>query len=493
MKVLMVGAEAVPFAKVGGLGDVLGALPGALQDAGAEVTLLLPRYRSVDPGRYGLTRVPVPADWHVGLNHVDHGFGLLRGRLPDSDAQVLFLENDHFFDRYSVYNAEGGRAFADDAERWIFFQRGCMEVCKLLGLRPDIIHAHDAHAALIPAFTRTLYAGESNLRGAATVLTIHNLAHQGNYGREALALAGFGDELFYAGGPLEAYGDFNMMKAGIVFADRVTTVSPTYARQIRTEDWGHGLDGVLRARSGDLHGVLNGIDPSVWSPEHDTRIVRNYSAADREGKRACKRALLERLGLPAGDLGPPVLAFIGRLVPQKGCDLLEAVLPELLERDLRFVGLGSGADTYEEALRGAARAWPEKAAAVIGFDDDMAHWIEAGADILLMPSRYEPCGLNQMYSLAYGTVPVVHATGGLADTVIEVAAREQGGSGFRFHRYEAGDFKQATYRALTAYQDPARWERLVQNGMSLDNSWAHAAREYLDIYRQAAGQRRAGA
>jgi starch synthase len=494
LKVLFVGAEAYPYAKVGGLGDVLGALPKALQAAGAEVTLILPRYRGIEAGRYGLERVIVPDDTRIPLDQTGHGFGLLRGTLPGSDARVYFIENDHFFDRWSVYNAEGGKPFADDAERWLFYQKSCLEACRVIGLHPDVVHAHDSQGGLLAAYVRQLYHTHGAFEGTACVYTIHNVAYQGAYSSGAIEPAGFGGhDWFHPGGPLEMHGAFNWMKTGIVLSDVVTTVSPTYAREIQTRDHGCGLDGVLRSRAADLFGVLNGVDRSVWSPQHDGQIPRKYDAGDWEGKRACKRALLRRLGLPFHDLEVPLLAFVGRLVSQKGCDLLEPVLLNLLGHHLTFVGLGSGAPVYEEALRRVEKRHPHQARAVIGFDDELAHWIQAAADILLMPSAYEPCGLNQMYAMGYGTVPVVRATGGLADTVQELppGMEAQGATGFVFHEQTEHAFKEAVYRALVVYEERPRWEQLMRNGMAQDFSWERAARRYLELYERARSHARA--
>jgi starch synthase len=487
LRVVMAGAEAFPYAKVGGLGDVLGALPKALAEEGADVTLILPRYRQVDAAKLGLERVPVPGDWTVGLHFVNHGFGLLRGKIPGSEANVLFLENDHFFDRWSVYNAEGGKPFPDDAERWLFYQKGVLETCKLLGLKPDVVHSHDSQAGLLGAYMRTTYREEPAFRGTGSVYTIHNIAYQGGYGPEALRTAGFTADWLHPGSPMETRGVFNWMKTGISFADVITTVSPTYAREIQTPESGVGLDPVLRSRGADVVGVLNGIDGEVWSPRLDARIARTYDVGDAEGKRANKLALLRRVGLPEADAGLPLLAFIGRLVPQKGCELLPAVLRDVLQHRVLFVGLGSGADEHEGELRALQAAFPDRARSVIGFDEELAHLMQAGADVLLMPSYYEPCGLNQMYAMTYGTVPVVRATGGLADTVHELPA---GGTGFVFHAFTAEDFKEAVYRALAAYQDPPRWEAIVRNGMSRDFTWRTSARRYLELYERAIARAR---
>ncbi|MCM2258057.1 MAG: glycogen synthase GlgA [Vicinamibacteria bacterium] len=485
-RVVQVAAEAYPFAKVGGLGDVIAGLSRALAQAGHEVTLVLPLYRQVP--REGLEVVSVPPTWQVQLGPVSHGFGLRRGRWCGGLAEVLFVEHDHFFDRWSVYNAEGGKPFADDAERWLFFQKAAIEALRVTGMRPDVIHLHDSQTGLIPGWLRSHYAHDEALGGAATVFTIHNLAYQGTWPAETNRLSDLPAEWMQPGGPLEFHGACNWMKAGIVLSDAVTTVSPTYADETCNPDAGHGLDGVLRARRGDYTGVLNGIDDEVWNPASDPHLVAHYTADDRVGKRDCKRALLEEMGLPERLLDRPLLAFIGRLVPQKGCELFQPVLRDVLQHDVGAVFLGSGANLYEDALHDLRAEYPGQFRARIGFDDALAHRIEAGADVFLMPSRYEPCGLNQMYSMAYGTVPVVHATGGLADTVRELPGPDLG-TGFVFHRFDAEDFKQALYRALAAYQDRASWERIVDAGMRQDLSWRRSARRYLDVYERVAAAR----
>ncbi len=486
LRIVQVAAEVFPFAKVGGLADVSSGLSVALAGLGHDVTLILPRYRQIE--KEGLERVPLPDGARVRLGPVAHPFGILRGRHPGGDVEVLFLENDAFFDRWSVYNAEGGKPFADDTERWLFFQRGAVEVMRALGVRPDVVHTHDSQSALVPGLLATHPGAGDQFRGTASVFTIHNLAYQGVHAPEANRLAELPWDWLAPGGPLEADGTFNWMKGGIALAHGVTTVSPTYAREVQSAERGLGLDGVLRSRGAAFTGVLNGIDPAVWSPRTDPRIPHHYDADDRQGKRDCKRALLETLGLPAESLDVPLLAFVGRLVPQKGCELFEPVLRDVLQHDVRGVFLGSGANQYEDLLRGLETAHPGKFRARIGFDDEMAHWIEAGADVFLMPSRYEPCGLNQMYSMAYGTVPVVHATGGLADTVFEAPG---GGTGFVFHRFDAHEFKQAVYRALAAYQDRELWQRIVGNAMQQDFTWARSAARYVEVYEAALARARA--
>jgi starch synthase len=441
----MVGAEAFPYAKVGGLGDVLGALPKALAAEGADVTLILPKYRQVSAAKHGLERVPVPEGWSVGLHFVNHGFGLLRGTIPGSTATALFIENDHFFDRWSVYNAEGGRAFPDDAERWLFYQKGCLEVCKVLGLHPDVVHAHDSQGGRLGAYLRTLYPGQ----------------------------------------PVGDARRLQLDEGGHLLRRRDHHREPDLRPRDPGPEGGGGLDPVLRARAGDVHGVLNGIDLEVWSPQRDPLIPRNYDVGDGAGKRANKKALLERVGLAGADLSWPLVTFVGRLVPQKGCDLLASVLNAVLRQQVLFVGLGSGANQYEDEVRTLQAAYPDRARAVIGYDEELAHWLQAGADILLMPSRYEPCGLNQMYAMTYGTVPVVRATGGLADTVDEAPPDGDWGTGFRFHPYSAHAFGEALYRALAAWQDPPRWDRIVRNGMTRDFSWRRSARSYLELYERA--------
>jgi starch synthase len=467
---------------------MVSALAAELHRQGHDVRAVMPRYYAVDPR--GLAWAGGPLG--VPLGSGEEWCAVYRGQLPDAPVPVYFLDHERLYGRDGIYGNRHEPDFRDNPLRFAMLCRGAFQLCRMLGWIPDVLHAHDWPGALIPAYLETVESGGA-FAATAGVLTIHNLGYQGIYATGQFAASGIGWEDFARLG-FDGGGNLNLLQGGLATADLITTVSPTYAQEIQTAAMGFGLDHLLRRRSRDLFGVLNGMDYAAWNPENDPLIPAHFSATDLAGKAVVKEALQREAGLTV-DANVPVIGMVTRLVEQKGveelCDPhqgLAAICGDML---VQVVLLGTGEPRCETYLAALSGRLPNLQVA-LAFDNRLAHLIEGGSDFFLMPSSYEPCGLNQMYSLAYGTVPVVHATGGLADTVIEVAAREQGGTGFRFHRYEAGDFKQATYRALSAYQDPARWERLVQNGMSLDNSWAHAAREYLDIYRQAAGQRRAG-
>jgi len=462
----MIATEMAPLAKVGGLADVVPALSAALLRQGHDVRVVLPHYSAIDDARYGVTLVE----------------GTARAAVEAAGATipVLLVDSDAHFHRDGIYTDPAtGHGYGDDADRWIFFQRAALALLKSIGFQPDIIHCHDHQTGFIPAHLRTTHASDPFFAGVATLFTIHNLAHQGVFEPDTLIKAGFDGSLFYPMGPFEYYGKVNMMKAALSYADIITTVSPTYAREICTSEQGNGLEGVLQSRSGDLHGVLNGIDTTYWNPEKDPHLEHKYSAARRAGKARCKKELLEAMGLPAGRSRMAVAGIISRLAEQKGFDLLERALPEIMEMPVKLVVLGSGDLRYQQMLQDAAAAHPDRVAARIGFDEALAHLIEAGSDIFLMPSRFEPCGLNQMYSLAYGTVPVVRATGGLADTVDE---QGESPNGFVFGPYDHRPFVDALRRALELYADSKAWTRRMLSGMRGDYSWDRSARAYVELY-----------
>ena len=482
MKVLLASSEIVPFAKTGGLADVVGALPKALRRIGVEADCVMPLHRAVDRERFPFAGPGLPI--RVPLGHREE-----TGTVEETDAgggvRAFLIRNDRYFDREYLYGTKDGD-YVDNCERFAFFCRGVMEWILRSGRRYDILHCNDWQTALIPAYVKTLYAGEAAFREAGTVFTVHNLGYQGLFWNHELPMTGLGWELFTPQG-LEFYGKLNLMKAGLVFADILTTVSSTYSREIQTPEYGYGLEGVLYERREDLYGIVNGIDAEEWHPATDRLIAENFSAADLRGKAACRRDLLAEFGLPVEDV--PVLGFIGRLTAQKGSDLLEQVGEWLAGQRLRVVILGSGERRYEEAMEALGRKYPDRIAVRLAYDNDLAHKIEAGADMYLMPSRYEPCGLNQIYSLMYGTVPIVRETGGLADTVTDADADPSGGTGFTFRRYDAEDLKDAIARALVAHADRARWEGIVRRGMARDFSWEASAREYLSLYVKALRKR----
>ncbi len=466
----MMATEMAPLAKVGGLADVVGALAPALARLGHEVRVLLPRYASIDAVRHGLK----PAD------------GVARAEVGPADAKVVveLLENAEHFGRPGIYNdPKDGSGYPDNAERFIWFQQAALQRLRKTGFRPDVIHCHDHQTALVPAYLKLKLASDPFFEGIASLLTIHNLGYQGLFPPSVLQAAGFEASLFYPAGPFEFWGKVNFMKIGLCFADIITTVSPTYAEEIKSPEQGCGLEGVLASRREDLFGVLNGIDDEYWNPSKDPHLENHYDTKSTSGKGKCKAALLERLEVPVPKKRIPVIGVISRLTEQKGFDLIEQALPELMTRDLKLVVLGSGETRYVEMLKKARAEHPDRVGVMIGFDEALAHLIEAGADMFLMPSLYEPCGLNQMYSLAYGTVPIVRATGGLADTVQETGEQP---NGFVFGPYQSDELMAAIDRALAAYADRTVWGKLMKAGMRGDYSWKKSAAVYADLYVRAA-------
>jgi starch synthase len=467
MKVAIIAPEVFPFSKTGGLADVVGALPGAFSGFGAEVITISPLYRSAR--NHGLERLP-------NLLTVPFGSEKAFGAVCRS-GNFHFIEHDLFFDRAGLYGDEQGD-YGDNAARFVFLCRGALEFLCQMERPPDVIHVHDWQAGLVPLYVKTLYAAA--FPATSTVFTLHNLAYQGRFQPSDMALTGL-DGSHFNWRELEHHGSLNFMKAGLVHADAITTVSPTYAREIRTPEHGHGLDGVVSERAGRLHGILNGVDYAEWSPERDPNIEQVYSSNSLEGKAACKAALQRRCGLPVRP-DAPLLAMVGRLVAQKGLDIFLDSAIALMREDVQIVLLGTGEKRYEEEVIAFGRRFADKVSVTIAFDDAFAHQIQAGSDMLLVPSRYEPCGLTQIHALRYGTVPVVRATGGLADTV------EQGVTGFAFDHATSGALQGAVRQALVAYGDRGRWTRIMRAGMEKEFSWDASAREYLRLFRSLVGR-----
>jgi len=475
MRVVMLAPEVHPYAKTGGLADVLAALPAALNRIGVEVSVCLPAYRTA---LRALGPLPVILRLHAPVSSRMEPAEILA--VPNAPVPTFLVRADRFFDRDGLYGV-GGRDYDDNAERFAFFCRAALEWLRHASPAPDILHMHDWQTALVPAFLRATADLYPELAAVRTVQTVHNLAYQGRFPSEEWHLLNLDPRHFVPDG-LEFYGDINYLKAGLLFADAITTVSPRYAEEIQTPSFGSGLDGVLRMRADRLRGILNGVDDAVWNPASDPFVPAHYDQGDLRGKARCKAALQADLGLAVSP-EPALLAVVSRLAEQKGLELLGAVLPGLLKtRAVQFVALGSGDARYEELLIDLAGQFPGQVEVRIGFDEPLAHRIEAGADVFLMPSRFEPCGLNQLYSLRYGTVPVVHATGGLDDTVVEFDARVGLGTGFKFTPYTEEAFLAALRRAIDTRRDAATWQRLVTNGMSQDFSWQRAAREYARLY-----------
>ena len=481
LSILMVSAEAHPFAKVGGLADVLGALPKELAGLGHQVKIALPYYKAIKDKRVETRVVPGLERVEVPLGDAGRVAGVRTANLPGSAVEVLLIENDDLFGRDGIYTDPAtGKDFADNAERFVFFARAALRALETMSWQPDVVHCHDYQTGLIPAWLKTSLAGDERFRDIGTVYTIHNLAYQGVYPLTVGPMAGLSGDLTRPMGPLEFYGSLNMMKAGIVFSDIITTVSPTYAREIQTAEFGHGLEGVLRSRSGDVVGILNGADYEVWDPSVDALLPRKYTREDLEGKAVCKRHLCKRLGLKA-DLSGPLVGMVSRMVDQKGFDIVVEAMDALVGLGISLAVLGTGDKQHSDALSAYARRLPGRISVTVGFSEELAHLIEAGCDMFLMPSKYEPCGLNQLYSMRYGTIPVVRKTGGLADSVRDFEAGDTS-TGFVFTDYSARALVTAMERAAKVFARKDQWRTLVDRAMAEDFSWGRSARTYQEVY-----------
>lgn len=476
MKIGMISPEIVPFAKTGGLADVVGTLATALERQGHELCLIIPAYRSVLQGGFSLQdtgeKIFVPIS-----NRREEGL-VLQTRVGNN-VVVYLVRNDRYFDRESLYGTSQGD-YSDNAERYAFFSRAALEVLRQNPVA--VIHCHDWQSALAVVFLKTQTDQYAELATAKTVFSIHNLGFQGIFPASDWALLNLDPSLFTP--PyLEFHGHMNLVKGALIFADKITTVSPTYAREIMGVEQGFGLEGVLRARAGDITGILNGVDYTQWNPETDPWIARNYSADHVTPKASCKESLQSALGLtPKSDV--PLLGMISRLTPQKGFDLVEKSLERLMARRLQMVVLGSGEPRYERFLVSAARSFPDQIAVRTDFDEPLAHQIEAGADIFLMPSLYEPCGLNQMFSLKYGTIPIVRAVGGLRDTVEDYDAEKSTGTGFAFEPYDPAAMIATVDRGLRVFEEKKAWTALRCRAMLMDFSWDRSAQAYSNLYEQ---------
>jgi len=479
VSILMVGSEALPFSKTGGLADVLGALPIALGRLGHRVTLVTPKYRGVQA--QGTTRIiQVPGA----------GGGITETRAIEQplaqNVRAVLVDRPEPYDRDTLYG--GAIDYPDNPRRFAFLCAAALAYAAQTGEPFDILHAHDWQAGLAPVYLRTRYADHPRLRGMTTVFTIHNLAYQGNFAAGWLAPLGLGREMLSIDA-MEFWGQISLLKGGIVFSDSITTVSPTYAREIQTQEYGFGFDGILAARAADLHGVLNGIDTDRWDPRSDPHLPEPYDEHSLEKKDVARRALLETLcpGTSVEQLGRPLVGIVSRMVDQKGFDII-AELAAALPTYGSFAVLGTGEVRYEQMWRGLAAAHPDRFVVRIGFDEPLAHLVEGAADMFLMPSRFEPCGLNQMYSMRYGTVPVVRATGGLEDTVTDYNDAAGTGTGFKFAPYTAAALMAAMERARGVFVNPSKWKILQAAGMRQDFSWDRSAREYVKLYESARGR-----
>ncbi len=474
MNIVFAASECVPFSKTGGLADVVGALPKALAALGHAVSVYLPKYkqtRLTDP-KVLLPSVTIPFDDQYRFCSVLDG-----GK--HSGVQFYFIDYPPFFDRDSLYGTPAGD-YPDNAERFALYSRAVLEASKILGV-PNVFHCHDWQSALIPILLRTCYADDPVLRDAATIFTIHNMGYQGIFPPDTLPLLMLPWDLF-AIDKMEFWGKVNFLKGALVFSDTITTVSRKYSQEIQTAEYGFGLDGVLRSRSRSVTGILNGVDYDEWSPAQDKLIVRQYSPQNLEGKRECKYDLLREFGMEKANVDAPVVGIVSRFAAQKGFDLIAEIADDLAPLPLILVVLGSGDKPYQDLLLKLNRQFPDKFAVKIAYDNTLAHKIEAGADMFLMPSRYEPSGLNQMYSLKYGTVPIVRVTGGLDDSIEPWNAATQEGTGFKFTVYTGTALLSAIQDALTAFKYKTVWQKLMLNGMQKDFSWTVSAREYVKVY-----------
>ncbi len=494
LRIVLASSEAVPFSKTGGLADVVGALAKALDQLGHDVIMVVPDYFKIRQAAKGLPEITETGmRFAIPMNSVPVTGSVNWTRLPGSDVRVFLVRQPEYFDRKHLYQ-EDGHDYVDNCERFCFFSRSVLEICRQMVVRPDIIHCNDWQTGLIPALLNSQYAHRPGFEKTSSVMTLHNMAYQGRFWHFDMPLTGM-EWRYFNHRQMEAWGDLNLLKTGIAFAEQITTVSPTYAKEICTPNGGCGMEGLLRYRSHDLVGILNGIDDTIWDPETDVYLPEKYTADTAEiGKPRCKAFLQQRMNLPIrADV--PLLGMVSRMVDQKGFDLVIGSAERLLNQDIQMVFLGTGEPHYEARLKELAAHQPSKVAALIGFDESLAHQIEAGADAFLMPSRFEPCGLNQMYSLRYGTVPIVRNVGGLADSVInfdsdartvaEAAKSLESATGFVFSDYSIETFASTVERAIQTYSETAVWKRLVHNGMSGDWSWKHSAQKYVDVYRRA--------
>lgn len=488
MKVLLVSSECAPYAKTGGLADLTAALPRALRKIGIDARILMPRYRGVDVSKMKclISNLGIPI-------HTRTVYGKVFESTTPDGVPIYFLDQPKYYDRRELY-VENGKDYPDNAERFIFFSRAAVEFVRKGVFVPDVLHVNDWFTGLIPVYLRALYSGESAMAEIAVVFSVHNLAYQGVFWHYDMLLTGLSWSLFHYD-KLEFYGKINLMKGGLVFSDMISTVSPHYAQEILTPSYGHGLDPILKQRAADLVGIVSGVDYESWNPATDHHLAGMYDVDNLAGKLACKRDLQTLNNLP--QTAAPLVGMISRLADQKGFDLVEKIFPQLMERGAQFVLLGNGNERWQSLFRDLARRYPLQVGVNLIFSDELAHKIEAGADIFLIPSCFEPCGSNQFYSLKYGTVPVVRAVGGLADTIREVELDQgsqtlaQGtGNGFRFDAHTPEACWSALERSLNLYANHGAWQKLMRTGMREDWSWDRSATEYQKLYENARSKRR---
>ncbi|KAB2953318.1 glycogen synthase [Heliorestis acidaminivorans] len=476
LKVLYVSTEVEPYAKTGGLADVAGSLPRALASAGMDIAIVMPSYKFIAEGTY-VTDFPVPIQNRMETAIIRQSSIKATSDPNDSvEVPVFFIDNHHYFYRDNIYG------YADDGDRWGFFSRALLELIKHIDFYPDVLHFNDWQAGPAAAMLKEEYQNKEGYKSIASVLTVHNLKYQGIFGRPMLDFLGLSDSLFDPE-KMEFYGQINFLKGGIVYADLVNTVSPTYAEEIKTEAYGEQLDGLLRKREAHLFGILNGINTDQYNPGTDPYLSHHFSAEYVEGKKQVKADLQKELGLPVNNA--PLLGLVSRLVDQKGLDLIGHIAHDILQKGAQLVVVGEGDPFYENMFRQFEQDYPEQVRAFIGFNKSLAQRVYGASDFFLMPSRYEPCGLGQMIAFRYGSIPIVRATGGLADTVFDYDQDAEKGNGFVFHNYEAAELLDAVNRSLRLYENKQDWNKLVRHVMTLDFSWERSAKDYMAFYRRA--------
>jgi starch synthase len=479
-KILLAATECVPFAKTGGLADVVGALPKALQNLGAEVRVVLPKYGSIDEKKHGMKKTG--EKMQIPMAGGMHDVAIWQGKFPDSKSKVYFVECEEYFGRDGLYQ-ENGEDYPDNDERFALFSKAVIEMLKVIGYRPDVIHCNDWQTGLIPAYLKVLYSTDEFYRGISSVITIHNIAYQGIFNHGTMEKIGLPWDVFNMSG-VEYWGHVSYLKAGLVYADVINTVSPTYAREIQASgEFGRGMEGLLKSRSSDLFGILNGIDYDLWDPASDKYLSSTFDGEDLRGKSRNKKTLQKDLGLPMENV--PMVGLISRLADQKGFDLVADCIESMMEMEMQIVILGTGDQKYHEMLEGLAEQYGDKLSVNLKFDDPLAHKIYAGCDMFLMPSRFEPCGLGQMIALKYGTMPIVFHTGGLADTVADYMEDPNNGNGFVFREYSSAAMMDAVNRAMETYANKRKWNSIVKNCMKMDFSWKASASSYVDLYEKA--------
>lgn len=481
MKILIAASEAVPFAKTGGLADVAGVLLNEYRGLGEDASLMLPLY-PVIAENFGLSDTGARVSIAVGKEKFE-------GSILSFKSDIFFIECDAFFNRAELYGTPEGD-YADNLKRFIFFDRAVLEACESLGLRPDIIHCNDWHTGLVPLYLKTLYKNDFFSK-TATLMTIHNMGYQGLFDASDYSLLGLGREWFSPEG-IEFYGRISLLKAGIVAADVITTVSNTYSKEILTPEFGFGLEGVLRKRADRLHGVINGLDTAQWNPEKDMYIPEHYSSGNISGKAICKRELLRECSLNADMADDPLVAFVGRLSEQKGIDILADAMDAIVASGAGVVILGKGDERFQSLAANLSERYQGAVFARIGFNESFGHRIYAGSDIFCMPSRYEPCGVGQLIAMRYGSVPVARKTGGLVDTITDIGAEGASGTGFLFEAGTASSLIGCLNRAFAAYRDGRRWRDIVVNAMENDFSWESSARRYLTLCAEAVKNKAGG-